>query len=198
MVSITVAAQKDKSTQLIATELRLAHFSVMEYLISDRLENSSMHRYHISLLCANVSTAKTCLPYLLYFESPTILMAKFDLEFPLFRYAAEFWPRRYRSITDDVDREVVDCLGYDLVKTKNFGFNNWLRVSSFVRPQGGITDRLRLVGIGSPLYLVSLLGVTGVLKMVEKGANVNAEREIFTAMSTALSGRQEGAIGFFG
>lgn len=44
-------------------------------------------------------------------------MAKFDHEFPLFGYAAEFWPRRYRSITDDIDREAVDSPLYDLVET---------------------------------------------------------------------------------
>lgn len=46
LVSITSTATNGTSAQ--TDELRLAHFSVKEYLISDRLKNSSMHRYHIT------------------------------------------------------------------------------------------------------------------------------------------------------
>ena len=91
LVNVSAASKKDTSSQTTGTqELRLAHFSVKEYLISDRLKKGPMHRYHITPVSANVSIAKTCLRYLHHFESPTPLTAKFYHEFPLIRYAAEF------------------------------------------------------------------------------------------------------------
>lgn len=72
-----------------AHELRLAHFSVKKYLISERLKKMSTHRYHITSLSANVLIAKTCLTYL-HFESPISLMDEAKREFPFIEYAARF------------------------------------------------------------------------------------------------------------
>lgn len=157
-------------------ELRLAHYSVKEYLISDRLKNASMHRYYITPLSANVSIAKDCLRYLLHFESPTILTASLDHEFPLIRYAAEFWPRHYRRITDDANRESVDFLGYCLVESEYFCFINWLRIFN---PDGSFSKsdlKLRVTEISTPLYYMSYLGVSGIVRLLLKEvSDVNAE-----------------------
>lgn len=56
LVSVTTGTERDTSIETTETQiLRLAHFYVKEYLISDRLENASMHRYHIIPLFAKVS-----------------------------------------------------------------------------------------------------------------------------------------------
>lgn len=128
-VSVTAVGERETSTETAgAGELRLAHFSVKEYLISDRLNKASIHRYHIAPLSANVSIAKACLTYLLYFESPAFLTARFDSEFPLMGYAAEFWLWHYRHIIDDVDKEAVEVLRYRLVESGNSCFINWLSI----------------------------------------------------------------------
>lgn len=85
-----------------------------------------MHCYHITPLSANVSIDNTCLTYLLYFESPTILTAEFFHEFPFIKYASKFWQWYYGDIIDDVDREAVDFLVWRLVESKNSCFINWL------------------------------------------------------------------------
>lgn len=178
LISVTtVANEEDASAQTAQTEeVRLAHFSVKEFLVSDRLKKASMHRYHITQLSAHVSMAKTCLTYLLHFESPTILTAEFDHEFPFVRYAAEFWPWHYRQITDDGKRKTVDFLGYNLVESKNFCFINWLRIFNPDRPLIGPDLNLETDKVLSPLYYMSRLGVSGVLKrLLQTGAIVNAE-----------------------
>jgi hypothetical protein len=68
-------------------ELRLAHFSVKEYLVSDRVRTGPTSRYSIGK-CADEYIAQTCLTYLLYFRGPTLLTSTSIDEFPLARYAA--------------------------------------------------------------------------------------------------------------
>lgn len=129
-----VIAVEDELITVGGEALRLTHFSVKEYLISDRLKKTSIHRYHITPLSANISIATTCLTYLLYFESPTILMeVGFEYEFSLTSYAAKFWPSQYRCITDDADRKTVDSLAFKLVKSTTFYFSNWRRILHYTR-----------------------------------------------------------------
>lgn len=117
LISVTAAAENP--------ELRLAHFSVKEYLISDRLRKTSMHRYQITPSYANLSMVKTCLTYLLYFKSSNFWMTHHEEEFPLIEYAAGLWTWHYRQITSDTDREAVDVLACKFVESKNSCFINW-------------------------------------------------------------------------
>ena len=196
VVSVLAIAKRNSSWQTYQSEeLRLAHFSVKEYLISDRLKRASMHRYHITPLSANVSIAKCCLIYLLYFKSPAILTAECYVEFPLIEYAAEFWPWHYRSIVDSADKEAVDFLGYDLVESKNSCFLNWLRIFNPDRLWQKIKENPRRE-IPDSLYFMAQLGISGVLKMLlNKGANVNAGGGDYgSAISAASHNGHEGIV----
>ena len=189
MVSVSAAATNDTSTQTTGSqELMLAHFSVKEYLISDRLKNASICRYHITSSSANLSIAKTCLTYLLHFESPTILTPDFSQEFPFIRYAAEFWPWHYCFIPNTADREVVDFLGCNLVKSENSCFINWLRIFNPDDILGRSVLNLDTNSIASPLYYMSLLKVNGVLKiLLNQGADVNAKGGSYVNALSAAS-----------
>lgn len=58
LVSVATARTEDASTQASeADESRMAHFSIKNYLISERLRNASMHCYHITKSFADVSIA---------------------------------------------------------------------------------------------------------------------------------------------
>ncbi|MCJ1462463.1 hypothetical protein MMC07_001065 [Pseudocyphellaria aurata] len=178
LISVTATSNGTSTPNTNTQELRLAHYSVKEYLISDRLKKTSMHRYHIAPLSANIFVATTCLTYLLYFESSTILTAEFEDEFPLARYAAEFWPLHYRNIKDDADREAVDSLGFSLVESKTSCFINWLRIFDPCNNSGRGTANLDLKpdDVSSSLYYMSYFGVTGVVRLLlNKKAVVNVE-----------------------
>lgn len=139
-----------------------------------------MHRYHITSLSANVLIVKTCLTYLLNFESPTILTADVDLEFPLTRFAAEFWHWHYKYITDDSESMAVDILGYNLVDSKNYGFTNWLRIVDLGHSWGRSDLELKTYRIPSPLYLMSYLGVSGVVQLLSyKAIDIGAESSTY-------------------
>ena len=194
LVSITAAATNDTSKQSVgAQQLKLAHFSVKEYLISDRLKKASIQCYYISSLSANASIGKTCLTYLLHFEDPIISTAEICDKFPLIRYAAEYWPLHYRAITNDADKKAVNFLGWNLVKVKTSFFANWLRMCIS-------TDRIidvlnvKTNGDPPPLYYMSYLGVTGVVQaLLNDEADVNAQGGLYgNALSAAsYNGHEE-------
>ena len=194
LVNVTAAATSTQTSE--TEELRLAHFSVKEYLISESLKKSSMHRYHTTQLSGHVSIAKTCLSYLLHFESPAVLVDEFDREFPLIKYAAEFWPWHYRSITNDADREALDFLGYQLVESEKSCFINWLTVFNPDSHYIMADLDLKANEVSSPLYYMSYLGVSGVLKMLlSKGAIFNPEDGLdVNALRAALSNGHEAVV----
>jgi hypothetical protein len=70
------------------TELQLAHFSVKEYLTSDRLDDGIAPNFQEAV--AKASIAKVCLAYLLFlnFDLPTKELRK---TYPLAQYCAKYW-----------------------------------------------------------------------------------------------------------
>jgi len=75
------------------TELRLAHFSVREYLISDylRLRDDKLSFYYFNKRIAETTIARTCLAYLLQFNQPGCIYSSTRESSPLSDYAAVHW-----------------------------------------------------------------------------------------------------------
>lgn len=71
-------------------ELRLAHFSVKEYLVSERILRRCP-QYSIGEIDAHLSIAGTCLTYLLHVVNLPSLPDHIFNEYPLLRYAVKNW-----------------------------------------------------------------------------------------------------------
>ena len=71
--------------------VQFSHFSVKEFLVSDRLASSAgdVSRYHILPGPAHTILAQACLGFLLHLDIPTSRQTR--KRFPLARYAAEHW-----------------------------------------------------------------------------------------------------------
>ncbi|KAF8484357.1 hypothetical protein JB92DRAFT_1574797 [Gautieria morchelliformis] len=74
-------------------EIRLAHFSVREYLISEHLRTSTtvLSYYYFNEKMAHVFIAKTCLAYLLQFDQDNGVNLNTARSYPLSHYAASNW-----------------------------------------------------------------------------------------------------------
>ncbi|KAF8509947.1 hypothetical protein JB92DRAFT_466863 [Gautieria morchelliformis] len=74
-------------------EIRLAHFSVREYLISEHLlmSTSMLSCYYFNEKIAHVFIAKTCLAYLLQFDQDNGVNLNTAWSYPLSCYAADNW-----------------------------------------------------------------------------------------------------------
>ena len=80
-VNLTIVNSDGSSSEI--EELRLVHFSVKEYLISDRAP------YYFRDIAADDNIAQICLAHLLHFNRPTSINSHTLEDFPLARYAAE-------------------------------------------------------------------------------------------------------------
>jgi ankyrin repeat protein len=137
---------KDGDSRIV----QFSHFSVKEYLTSNRLAECSrdVSRYHIQLDAAHTILAQACLGVLLRLDDDV------DVEsienFPLARYAARYWVKhaRFKDVSSRIE-EGMDRL-FDADKPH---FANWLWIyndnPSLSRPTKPDTV---------PLYHAALLG----------------------------------------
>ena len=177
LVSVTTESRRDRdSGKTVSVEvLRLAHYSVKEYLMSDRIKGTLSRYYWMSKIPASISLTQSCLVYLLYLQRPNILTAESFHKYLLARYAAESWPWYYEDVIDDADRKPLDFLACKLVESQN-GFDTWLKVFNpdkhWLQPTFEEYDKMNV----SPLYCMSVLGVGGVCRrLLDMGADVNAQ-----------------------
>jgi len=80
--------------------LGLMHFSVKEYLVSDRIRSGSAHIYGVVEDSANELIAQTCLAYLLQFKTADCRESFVIKNYPLAEYAASYWIEHFRSQKD--------------------------------------------------------------------------------------------------
>jgi ankyrin repeat protein len=86
--------------------VRLAHFSIKEYLESDRILRSRARESHLESAPGNAVIAQSCLVYLSHYNSSEHNHDGRDFNnFPLLQYAAESWPHHVaRQGTNSVAR----------------------------------------------------------------------------------------------
>ena len=173
---VTTAAsniRSDDGDPFEGEELRLAHFSVKEYLVSDRVQTGPASRYSIKKH-AHDYIAQTCLAYLLHFRGPTLLTSNNIDEFPLGRYAARYWTQHAREAGNETNSILVQQLSMDLFLSKRDAYANCVRL--FNPNSYGSDMTMTFESITPPLYYASLTGLLGqVQELLEKGADVNAQ-----------------------
>jgi ankyrin repeat protein len=155
-------------------EIKLAHFSVKEYLTSDRVI-PELSPFRITDVTANRAIAENSLLYIMsYDHAENKSSSDRDLEeFPLLQYACRFW--HAHVITDQHATESsIFALIFKLFISDS-GLSSWLQVC---RPDivWQVPFSNRDDGFALPLYYASYLGLHCVVKMlVDSGADVNAQ-----------------------
>ncbi|KAH8803296.1 hypothetical protein F5884DRAFT_903864 [Xylogone sp. PMI_703] len=156
-------------------ELRLAHFSVKEYLISNQIRIRQATKPFIQGR-AEARIAQMCLAYLLYFEGPKMIQTSDDLDrFPLAKYAAQYWIHHYRAAGKNT--ETIDQLSRQLFISQD-AYINWIRLFDIEEPWRYVTVSLLRNAENTPpqLYYASIANLVEPAKMLlENGANVNAK-----------------------
>jgi ankyrin repeat protein len=149
-------------------ELRLAHFSVKEYLMSNHLVEP--FRMHLLQIPAAACIASVCLTYLQQIEHSDDLEG-LKLRYPLAYYSAEYWTRFARQA--ETSDEAVKTLAL-LTLSIDKSFSMWLSIYDPDRPwrrDSGIERQT----LPRPLYYASLEGMAGVSKaLIHQGADIDA------------------------
>jgi hypothetical protein len=171
LVTISPKDGPYNSPQLV---VRLAHFSVKEYLLSDRILNGPAWKFSTSSITANDFIARSCLLYILHYdESDSKAMSSDDLErFPLLQYACQFWYIHAKSIPVQ-SRKSIDPVSCRLFLS-NTAFLAWLQVHRPNFPhERPFSSR---ANICLPLYYASDIGLEAVVQqLLEHHADVDAK-----------------------
>ena len=143
--SSLVTIVRDKDTRVV----QFSHFSVKEFLTADRLAEPmrDVSRYHIELEAAHTILVQACIGVLLRLDDQVDRDNIKD--FPLARYAAEYWPRhaKFGSVSARI-KDGMECL-FDEDKPH---FATWLWVDDAMP-----TERPEKPG-AVPLYHAARLG----------------------------------------
>ncbi|KAH6881080.1 hypothetical protein B0T10DRAFT_518795 [Thelonectria olida] len=138
--------------------VRIAHFSVWEYLESERIRYSKdAVFFSVRQQYADAQMACICLTVLL--EPGLVTSASALLQqnnFALTRYAARYWPDHFR---DGVEDPPTDVQALKLFKSKEGLFENWVTTWNFDDYAG----EAPLGKIPAPLYYASLLGLDSIV-----------------------------------
>jgi ankyrin repeat protein len=191
LVTTTSETTKGSHDKTMGRQIRLAHFSVKEYLVSERVQAT---RYRIQEIRANVSIAEICLAYLLQFDSPDSLTSQTIEEFPLARYAARYWTQHAQLAGKDTGK--VHLLIMELFLSKRDAYVNWIRLFNPDYPWKEPTITESLDKVACPLYYASLAGlVESARLLLEDGADANAQGgEYGNALQAASAGGHEKVV----
>lgn len=171
----------------------LSHYSMKEYIASERLREGSLSYYYASKGFANTFLAQCCLLYLLEFNSGEIIAELTFDEYPLLGYAAKFWighwKERENGSENPVLRVQLTSL-FDPSTTREYV--NWLNVYN---PDSAYLDyRIQLDVVLSPgmmrpqsLYWAAWIGdLQIVTDLVLRGADISKKEGLFgSALSAA-------------
>jgi ankyrin repeat protein len=155
------------------TELKLAHQSVKEYLLSERVRAGAASPYFVTEQIAHKSIAEICLTYLLAFERPNPLSADILLDFPLLVYAAKYW---YKHAYLVLHENSISSLCLQLLEpVGSLSFLNWLCVFEPDQPWKKPDFQKTLHKLGTPIYYASYCGLLATVQhLCEHGVDVNA------------------------
>ena len=154
--------------------VQFSHFSVKEYLTSDRLQISdvaNIRQFYISLEPAHTIMARACLAVLLQLEEK--VDTKRFTTLPLALYAAQNWVDHAKF--ENVASQVQDAME-DLFDPTKPHFLEWFRVHN-MDPNNIQTSQLEESGISTPLFFVAFCGFSGLAKhlIITRALDVNAK-----------------------
>jgi hypothetical protein len=151
-------------------KLQLAHFSVKEYLTSERLDKDVAHNFQE--VAAKASIATVCLAYLLHLDQD-IPINKIRETFPLAKYSARYW-MSHAVVAEGKDGKLQGFIEKLFCHHRNSYWNCYSLYQPDRPWDNGLAERR---GSLSPaLYYASFGGlVKAVQYILSEGADVNAQ-----------------------
>lgn len=149
-----------------------AHYSVQEYLVSQRCLKSPTSRYYLEQQESHRILANSCLDILLRCNETDFDLDKLESDHGLVLYAAQKWIHHAQKVPDDCE---VVAQSVKLLSAESNAFMAWLKLHDPDRPwiKWDAINKERLVA--APLYYASqgnLLKVVDVL--TTNGAEIDA------------------------
>ncbi|KAL5343368.1 hypothetical protein BJX70DRAFT_393936 [Aspergillus crustosus] len=174
-------------------QVRLAHFSVKQFLTSVEIQVGPASRYAVLEGRSHAAIAKACIAYLLQFERPYTVMANVVRSSPLLRYAANYWPLHARLAGDhgDGDGDADPALGSMIMElfTTETAYLNWTAFLDGYTPFSRDSIFLSSDGSDRPphaLYYASSFRLcSAAWELISNNAPINSSGPAGTALAAA-------------
>ena len=153
----------DDDSQDTELTIRIAHFSVQEYLESNRIHQAKAAMFGLKKHFAHKVIAQICLGYLLEPQLSDSPLDKTLLkQYPLARYAARYWHHHYANAGDATSE--LDPLILELFNQRQDKIFTWVRLHNVDLQWDCLVEfQPERENIASPLYYASLLGLETIL-----------------------------------
>lgn len=120
--------------------VKLAHFSVKEFLVSERIQAGPASEYSIREIQAHTTIAEICLCYLLQFDTVDSLTSLENLDgFPLLEYAATCWFQHAQVIEENCKKSLPLC--EKLLGSSKESFLAWVFLFDLIAQSSGFFDK---------------------------------------------------------
>ncbi|KZP04525.1 hypothetical protein FIBSPDRAFT_398342 [Athelia psychrophila] len=169
--------------------VKLAHFSVKEYLISEHILAGAAANFHTDEQLSHLVIAQTSLAYLLHFDKPGSLSTDTLPLFPLAIYAAEHWVAHCHSAGSDQGNTAAlqQLQQHFFEPSPSYVMHNSLLLYDRDVSREVNFDR-KVEDFSPPFYYASRSGLTTVVAhLISQGANVNGNRGYLGPPLTAAS-----------
>jgi ankyrin repeat protein len=173
LVTMTVNS-KDARMNPGQRVLALAHYSVQEYLLSDRINQSHAWQYSMQTVSSHVTIAKGCLRYLLQLQTPIVDFEETFQSSALALYSANYWMQHTHEAGEYMNE--ISQIAIDLFSVDSPSYQIWIRLFNpdfpWARPKfGGWYEKTP-----TPLYYASQTGLGFVVKLLlDKGADMDVQ-----------------------
>ena len=161
-----------------ARVVQLSHFSVQEYLFSERIREGRAHSFSIDSELAHRWIAATCLAYLMRFDNLVGLdkkQVKENLDSGLALYAARHWIWHLQHQGQDSDSSLQRSVQELFQQPRQAQFLNWVRIHDIEswHPPCWLREG---ISIPEPLYYACSARLTKVSKwLLNQGVEVNTK-----------------------
>ncbi|CAA9959481.1 Arp Ankyrin repeat protein [Pyrenophora teres f. maculata] len=170
--------------------IALAHYSVQEYLVSDRIRQGPAKQYSMQEAECHNAITRGSLKYLIQFQQP---LSKETLEASaLARYTAEFWSSHFRKTGDQIEQ--ASQLAMSLMAIEEPAYLNWIRLHDPDRTWKGPNLEESLDHVPVPLYYATMLGFSTITRLLlDKGADVNVQGGLYgnALQAASLQGHEQ-------
>ena len=170
-----------KDLDVSKLSIRLAHYSVQEYLVSDRMLSSKAAIYHLEPEPSHANIAQGCLTYLLRLEDPGMEYKALNTMFPLAEYAAQFWWTHFKEASEtDIGKST--SFAERLFRARDDAFpmsirlhNPEYRRHTWYRPCSDIMD---------PLFYCALQEIITLFQKLALEVDFNLKIQLYSALLT--------------
>ncbi|EXJ70448.1 uncharacterized protein A1O5_06517 [Cladophialophora psammophila CBS 110553] len=168
----------DEDDRFTVLTVHIAHFSVQEYIESERIRQQKASVYALQRSSANLDILRICLVCLL---EPGLSSRRLDRsileEHPLARFAASSWYAYYPYIASTTNN--VQELVLKLFDHQKGSFSNWVRLHDLDTPWvNEVKFHIESEHIASPLYYSSMLGFDWIVRELIAAESDDVNREV--------------------